>query len=122
MRPASVTFSSSARPARPATRCSPCSSADCGIDPGDELRIAAEEQRKITQLRLKKLLEAERDTRMITTHVLDIARGVPAVGVTVILELRQASEWAPIGRGITDENGRVKTLTPKGRSRRAPTA
>ena len=31
-------------------------------DPGDELRIAAEEQRKITQLRLNKLLEQERGT------------------------------------------------------------
>jgi 5-hydroxyisourate hydrolase-like protein (transthyretin family) len=29
---------------------------------------------------------------MITTHVLDIARGEPAEGITVILELRQASE------------------------------
>ena len=48
---------------------------------------------------------------MITTHVIDIAGGLPAQGVTVILELRQASEWAPIGRGITDEKGRVNTLT-----------
>ena len=48
---------------------------------------------------------------MITTHVLDIARGEPAEGVTVILELRQASEWSPIGRGTTDEKGRVQTLT-----------
>jgi 5-hydroxyisourate hydrolase len=47
---------------------------------------------------------------MITTHVLDIARGEPAQGVTVILELRQASEWAPIGRGSTDEKGRITTL------------
>ena len=48
---------------------------------------------------------------MITTHVLDIARGGPAVGVTVILELRQASEWTPVGRGSTDEKGRVLTFT-----------
>ena len=48
---------------------------------------------------------------MITTHVLDIARGEPAEGVTVILELRQASEWTPIGRGTTDGKGRVTTLT-----------
>ena len=48
---------------------------------------------------------------MITTHVLDVARGGPAVGVTVILELRQASEWTPIGRGVTDAKGRVTTLT-----------
>jgi 2-oxo-4-hydroxy-4-carboxy-5-ureidoimidazoline decarboxylase len=31
-------------------------------DAGDELRIAAEEQRKITRLRLTKLLEQEPDT------------------------------------------------------------
>jgi 5-hydroxyisourate hydrolase len=48
---------------------------------------------------------------MITTHVLDTTRGGPAAGVTVILECRQASEWSPIGRGTTDENGRVMTLT-----------
>ena len=48
---------------------------------------------------------------MITTHVLDTARGGPAVGVTVILEMRQASEWSPIGRGTTDESGRVTSLT-----------
>ncbi len=57
---------------------------------------------------------------MITTHVLDIARGDPAAGVTVILEMRQASEWTPIGRGTTDENGRVTTLTERAGRRRAP--
>jgi 2-oxo-4-hydroxy-4-carboxy--5-ureidoimidazoline (OHCU) decarboxylase len=31
-------------------------------DAGDELRIAAEEQRKITRLRLTKLLEQESDS------------------------------------------------------------
>jgi 5-hydroxyisourate hydrolase len=48
---------------------------------------------------------------MITTHVLDITRGGPASGVTVILEIRQASEWSPVARGETDENGRLDTLT-----------
>jgi 5-hydroxyisourate hydrolase len=48
---------------------------------------------------------------MITTHVLDTASGKPAAGVTVILEIRQASEWSPVGRGATDENGRLTTLT-----------
>jgi hydroxyisourate hydrolase len=81
-------------------------------DPHEELRIAAEEQRQITRLRLGKLLDEETSTRyMITTHVLDIARGGPAVGITVILELRHASEWSPIGRGTTDESGRVASLT-----------
>ena len=48
---------------------------------------------------------------MITTHVLDTAKGRPAAGVTVILEMRVASEWSPIARGITDANGRLATLT-----------
>lgn len=48
---------------------------------------------------------------MITTHVLDTARGRPAAGMTVILEVRHASEWSPIGRGVTDEHGRLATLT-----------
>jgi 5-hydroxyisourate hydrolase len=48
---------------------------------------------------------------MITTHVLDTAKGRPAAGMTVILELRQASDWIPIARGATDENGRIATLT-----------
>ena len=48
---------------------------------------------------------------MITTHVLDTANGRPAAGVTVILAMRQASEWSPVARGTTDENGRLANLT-----------
>jgi len=47
----------------------------------------------------------------ITTHVLDTSRGKPAAGVGVTLERRNAEgEWAPVGRGETDDNGRLKTL------------
>jgi len=31
--------------------------------------------------------------------------------MSVILELRQASAWSPIGRGTTDDKGRLMTLT-----------
>jgi 5-hydroxyisourate hydrolase len=48
---------------------------------------------------------------MITTHVLDTAKGRPAAGVTVILEIRQTSEWIRVGRGATDGSGRLTTLT-----------
>jgi len=47
---------------------------------------------------------------MITTHVLDIANGGPAVGVSVILEVRGPDDWRPVGRGVTDAQGRVTTL------------
>jgi len=52
---------------------------------------------------------------MITTHVLDTSRGRPAAGVTVILELRHASDWTPIARGVTDANGRL-SLPMEGRA------
>ena len=55
---------------------------------------------------------------MITTHVLDTSRGAPAAGMSVILEMRHASEWSAVSRGATDEKGRLamvndgRTLTP----------
>lgn len=48
---------------------------------------------------------------MITTHVLDLARGRPAVGVVVTLELEERTGWREVGRGMTDVNGRLTTLT-----------
>ena len=48
---------------------------------------------------------------MITTHVLDTGNGRPAAGMTVILEIRHASEWSAVGRGATDEKGRLMTLS-----------
>jgi 5-hydroxyisourate hydrolase len=50
---------------------------------------------------------------MITTHVLDVARGKPASAVPVTLERRDAAgQWTEVGRGATDADGRLKTLTP----------
>ncbi|MEO6954615.1 MAG: hydroxyisourate hydrolase [Polyangia bacterium] len=46
----------------------------------------------------------------ITTHVLDTSLGRPAAGVTVVLE----REGIEIGRGVTDADGRVKTLLADG--------
>ena len=77
-------------------------------DPLIEARVAADEQRKITRLRLAKLLEAR---GMITTHVLDTSRGCPGAGIDVVLEVRNGDAWNPVGRGTTDANGRLTTLT-----------
>lgn len=46
----------------------------------------------------------------ITTHVLDVARGKPAAGIAVMLEVRQNDEWREIGSGTTDNDGRVSNL------------
>ncbi len=49
----------------------------------------------------------------ITTHVLDIARGRPAREVPITLEHRSASgAWKEVGRGKTDDDGRLRTLLP----------
>jgi 5-hydroxyisourate hydrolase len=52
----------------------------------------------------------------ITTHVLDTARGRPAAGVPVLLEMREESGggWRQLGRGATDEDGRLRDLLPGG--------
>ncbi|HEU4927101.1 MAG TPA: hydroxyisourate hydrolase [Vicinamibacterales bacterium] len=49
----------------------------------------------------------------ITTHVLDTARGVPAAGVSVVLERQHEEEWHVIGRGQTDADGRQRALMPE---------
>jgi 5-hydroxyisourate hydrolase len=50
----------------------------------------------------------------ITTHVLDTARGCPASGVRVVLEQIDVGEsWRVVGRGVTDGNGRLRTLLPE---------
>ena len=51
----------------------------------------------------------------VTTHVLDVSRGVPALGVPATLEQRIAPDakgWKLIGQGRTDSDGRVSDLLP----------
>lgn len=49
----------------------------------------------------------------ITTHVLDTARGRPAASVPITLEVRgDDGAWSLVGRGATDDDGRLRTLVP----------
>jgi 5-hydroxyisourate hydrolase len=51
----------------------------------------------------------------ITTHVLDTARGQPAAGVPVVLEQHaEGASWRLVGRGVTDTDGRLRTLLSEG--------
>lgn len=54
----------------------------------------------------------------ITTHVLDTARGRPAAGLRVLLEVRAGSRFRVLARGTTDRNGRIGDLLPEGSLRR----
>ena len=51
----------------------------------------------------------------ITTHVLDTALGRPAAGVPIVLEIKKsATDWQELGRGLTDNDGRLRQLLPEG--------
>lgn len=51
---------------------------------------------------------------MITTHVLDTAAGRPGRGIAIELERAEGGGWQLIGAGATDDDGRLRTLTPPG--------
>jgi 5-hydroxyisourate hydrolase len=46
----------------------------------------------------------------ITTHVLDTAKGRPAAGIDVTLDV-MLDGWQTVGKGVTDADGRLRTLT-----------
>ena len=47
----------------------------------------------------------------ISTHILDTARGRPAPGVSVSLEILNAGEgWSPLSQAVTDDDGRIKSF------------
>ena len=50
----------------------------------------------------------------LSTHVLDAASGLPAAGVPVALDRRSGQAWQPLGQGVTDDDGRLRDLTPDG--------
>lgn len=50
----------------------------------------------------------------ITTHVLDTSRGRPAAGVPIALSILSTTGWQELGKGVTDGDGRAKTLLEPG--------
>lgn len=52
----------------------------------------------------------------ISTHVLDQTLGRPAAGITVTLRLRHGDHWHDVATAVTDDDGRVRSLLPDGRS------
>ena len=51
---------------------------------------------------------------MITTHVLDTSLGRPGKAIAIELERIDAGVWHLVGGGVTDDDGRLRTLTPQG--------
>ncbi len=50
----------------------------------------------------------------LSTHVLDTARGRPAVGVEVRCERRTDDGWEPLAAATTDTDGRISDLVARG--------
>jgi len=48
----------------------------------------------------------------LSTHVLDTARGEPAMGIPVRLEQLSDQAWVPIAAGTTDADGRLRDWVP----------
>ena len=46
----------------------------------------------------------------LTSHVLDVALGQPARGVTLRLEVLAGEVWRSVGAGVTDADGRAGDL------------
>lgn len=50
----------------------------------------------------------------ITTHILDTSLGRPAAGVPVVLEIQSGEgNWKRLGAGVTDADGRLRSLLPE---------
>ncbi|MDP1661680.1 MAG: hydroxyisourate hydrolase [Phycisphaerales bacterium] len=50
----------------------------------------------------------------ISTHVLDVSRGMAAAGVGVVFERLTGGAWIVLSSVVTDNDGRVKALLPAG--------
>ena len=48
----------------------------------------------------------------LTTHVLDTTLGRPAAGVPVSLAALSDGSWEVLGSGVTDDDGRARSLGP----------
>ena len=50
---------------------------------------------------------------MISTHILDTTKGVPAANVEVVLEQKHGESWILIGKDKTNTDGRIVYDCPK---------
>jgi len=61
---------------------------------------------------------AQNTEYQLSTHILDISKGLPAPGVTINLDKfnEQSKTWATIDGKITDANGRISDFLPSSES------
>lgn len=87
-------------------------------DEDDEMRIAMNEQHKITVIRLQKLIKGLSESNYlrshITTHALDTSIGKPASGMVISLNQVSENGVLPISVGVSNADGRIGDLLAPG--------
>lgn len=57
---------------------------------------------------------AQESKFQLSSHILDITKGMPAAGVKVVLsKLNEKNEWTKVDEKTTDANGRIKDFLKK---------
>lgn len=51
----------------------------------------------------------------LTTHILDTTKGKPAEGIGIVLYQQKGDELIEMTKGITNKDGRIPDLLPKGK-------
>ncbi len=61
---------------------------------------------------------AQKNNYQLSSHILDVAKGTPATGVTIKLEKynEQTKAWLFVDEKVTDENGRIADFLKSGKS------
>lgn len=59
-------------------------------------------------------VEAQQQNYRLSTHILDISKGVPAANVTIRLEKQIGKAWQYADEKQTDQNGRISDFLPVG--------
>lgn len=56
----------------------------------------------------------KKDSYQLSSHILDVSKGTPAVGVTINLEKynEKSKTWKQIDQKVTDANGRITDFLP----------
>lgn len=57
---------------------------------------------------------AQKNNFQLSTHILDVSKGVPATAVKIKLEKynKQSKIWTFVGEKVTDPNGRISDFLP----------
>jgi len=51
----------------------------------------------------------------LSVHVLNLENGLPSPDVQVTLEKQNGNQWTALNEGVTNEQGRITALYPKGK-------